>query len=260
VGSDNYGREIIRRFESMGLPSEEVQVDDSAPTGTAKVDVSANGLAQFTIQDNVAWDWIAPTAEAIAQAKSANAICFGSLAQRAATSRSTIQQLVAMTSPDALRVFDVNFRQHFYTRGVIEDSLGLASVLKLNEDELPTLGQMLNLSGGIESKVDQLAQMFNLQLIALTCGARGSLLYQRSGNRSTRWSKCQPARVNVVDTVGAGDSFTAALVLGLLRKMDLNEVHQIANDVAGYVCSQSGATPPMPVEFKRRLRSEDEQA
>lgn len=256
VGKDDYGREIIRRFHEMGLPETTVQIDDTVPTGTAKVALSGDGLAHFTIQENVAWDHIAVTREALVAASEAHAICFGSLAQRSEPSRNTIQQLVAKTPADALRVFDINLRQQFYSRGLIEQSLQLANVLKLNDDELPTLAEMFGLTGlpehQIKHQIEWLAHKFSLRLVALTRGANGSLLYQKDNNE-VRWSDCPSRPVKVVDTVGAGDSFTAAMVFGLLRKMDLNEINTIANEVARYVCSQPGATPALPIEFVRRF-------
>src|ERR1700738_3772259 len=254
VGKDDYGREIIRRFHEMGLQEIGVQVDETAPTGTAKVTLSGDGLAHFTIQENVAWDLIAATDEAVAVARRAAAICFGSLAQRCEPSRNTIQHLVAATPPDALRVFDINLRQQFYSRDVVEKSFRLANVLKLNDDELPRLADMFSLTGSTEDQIGQLAQTFSLRLVALTRGPNGSLLYQKDNdNNEVRWSDCPSRLVKVVDTVGAGDSFTAALVLGLLRKKDLDEINTIANEVARYVCSQPGATPALPTEFARRF-------
>jgi fructokinase len=258
VGKDDYGREIIRRFHEMGLPETTVQIDDTVPTGTAKVALSGDGLAHFTIQENVAWDHIAVTPEALVAASEAHATCFGSLAQRSGPSRNTIQQLVAETPADALRVFDINLRQQFYSRGLIEESLQLANVLKLNDDELPTLAEMFGLTGlpehQIKHQIEWLAHTFGLRLVALTRGANGSLLYQKDNdNNEVRWSDCPSRPVKVVDTVGAGDSFTAAMVLGLLRKMDLDEINIIANEVARYVCSQPGATPALPIEFARRF-------
>jgi fructokinase len=254
VGKDDYGREIIRRFREMGLPETTVQIDETVPTGTAKVALSGDGLAHFAIQENVAWDYIAVTDEAVAVARRADAICFGSLAQRCEPSRNTIQRLVAATPPDALRVFDINMRQQFYSRDVVEKSFRLANVLKLNDDELPRLANMFRLTGSTEDQIEQLAHTFSLRLVALTRGPNGSLLYQKDNdNNEARWSDCPSRPVKVVDTVGAGDSFTAALVLGLLRKMDLDEINSIANEVARYVCSQPGATPALPVEFARRF-------
>ncbi len=251
VGNDDYGREIICRCHGMGLPEADVQVDEFAPTGTAKVELSGDGLAHFTIQENVAWDRIAATAEALAAARAAHAICFGSLAQRCQPSRRTIQQLIAAAPADALRVFDINLRQHFYSHSSVEESLRSANVLKLNDDELPTVAEMFSLGGSAENQIQRLAETFILRVVALTRGPNGSLLYQKDPNNDVRWSDCRSRPVKVVDTVGAGDSFTAALVLGLLRKMDLDEINNIANEVARYVCSQAGATPTLPVEFAR---------
>jgi len=255
IGKDDLGREIIRRFEAMALPTGNVQVDEVAPTGTAKVSLSAEGLAHFTIQENVAWDSLAATSDALAAAGQADVICYGSLAQRNATSRSTIQRLISSASAHALRVFDINLRQNYYSRELVERSLELANVLKLNDDELPTVAAMFNLadrsgSHAIEHQIEELARRFGLLVVALTRGPRGSLLFQQG-----RWSDCQSRPVQVVDTVGAGDSFTAALILGLLKRMDLDEINGLANDVARYVCSQAGATPPMPPEFAERLRT-----
>jgi fructokinase len=218
----------------------------------------------------VAWDYLAATPEALAVASKANAICFGSLAQRCESSRAAIEQLVAATPPNALRVFDINLRQQFYSRDLIEKSLQLANVLKLNDDELPILAGMFSLTGSTEGQIEELAEVFSLRVVALTRGANGSLLYQEleeqgrlcgGGARPrsdgaeprhhTRWSDCASRPVQVVDTVGAGDSFTATLALGLLRQMDLDQLNTLANEVARYVCSHAGATPSLPVEFAK---------
>lgn len=250
VGKDDLGREILRRFRELGLPATPVQEDDAAPTGTAKVSLSGEGLAHFTIQDDVAWDYLAVTPEADEAARDADAICFGSLAQRKATSRKTIQELVSSTPRHALRVFDINLRQQYYSREVIEQSLRVANVLKLNDGELPALAKMFGLTGSNANQIESLAHRFEQRVVALTRGAKGSLLY-----REGRWSDCPSNPVAVVDTVGAGDSFTAALVLGLLHNLDLDEINSIANEVARYVCSQAGATPPMPAEFADKFRT-----
>lgn len=250
IGDDELGREIVRRFAEMALPADLVQVDLAAPTGTAKVNLSADGVAQFTIQENVAWDHLAVTPEALAVASHADAICFGTLAQRSGTSRSTIHELVAAAHSDALRVFDINLRQRYYSREGIEQSLRQSNVFKLNNDELRIVAEMFGLAGSGKYQIEQLAQKFNQQVVALTRGLRGSLLYKEG-----RWSECLSRPVEIKDTVGAGDSFTAALVLGLLHKMDLDEINAFANDVARYVCSRSGATPPMPTEFAERFQT-----
>jgi fructokinase len=257
VGSDDHGREIMRRFRDMGVKPDAVQIDERAPTGTARVTLSGAGLAHFTIQENVAWDFLAPSSDGVALAAQADAICFGSLGQRNEVSRNSIQKLVGAASAKALRIFDINLRQQFYSREVVERSLQLANVLKLNDDELPTVAGMFGLHGSIENQIRQLARAFDLHVVALTLGPNGSLLYQTQSNAAQpnngRWSNCRSRAVRVVDTVGAGDSFTAALVLGLLCKMDLDEINEIASDVARYVCSQAGATPTLPVEFASKF-------
>ena len=250
VGKDDLGQEILARFRELDLPATAVQEDDAAPTGTAKVNLSGDGLAHFTIQENVAWDYLAATPQAEAVSREADAICFGSLAQRSATSRKTIQQLVAATPGYALRVFDINLRQQYYSREVIEQSLQLANVLKLNDDELPVLAAIFGLPGSTRNQIEALAQRFRQQAVALTRGASGSLLY-----REGRWSDCGSRKVKVVDTVGAGDSFTAALVLGMLHNLDLDEINSVANEVARYVCSQAGATPAMPTAYADKFRT-----
>ena len=250
VGDDDNGREIIRRFRGMGLSDNAVQIDETAPTGTVKVEISGNGLAHFTVQQNVAWDCIAATEKALTAAREADAICFGSLAQRCEQSRSAIQQIVKTTSTESLRVFDINLRQKFYSRPVIEESLQFSNVLKLNDDELPVLAEMFELTGPTESLLERLAKTFDLQLVALTRGPKGSLLYQNRSDKGC-WSDCASRPVKVVDTVGAGDSFTAALVMGLLSKMDLDEINSIANEVARFVCSQAGGTPTLPAKFAK---------
>ncbi len=253
VGDDDRGREIIRRFREMGIRSVAIQVDEKAPTGTATVKLSGDGLAHFTIQENAAWDCMEATNEAIGLAASADAICFGSLTQRSETSRRAVEQIVSAAARKSLRVFDINLRQHFYSREVIERSLQLANVVKLNDDELPTVAEMLALEGSTENQLKSLASQFDLQLVALTRGPNGSLLYRRLTDDEGNWSDCASTPVKVVDTVGAGDSFTAAMVLGLLRKMSLDEINSIANQVACYVCSQAGATPALPPEFAHKF-------
>ncbi len=274
IGSDDYGREVIRRFQEMRLPDSALQRDEAAPTGTARVELSGDGLPHFTIRENVAWDCLAATEEALAVARTTDAICFGSLAQRSEPSRGTIQQLVGSTPAGAWRIFDINLRQQYYSRVVVEESLQLANVLKLNDDELPILAEMFSLTGSPRHEIQQLAEAFSLRLVALTRGVNGSLLYQNQKCKEperlhgggdpprqdgadprhhTIWSDCATQPVKVVDTVGAGDSFTAALVLGLLHKMDLDEINSIANEVARYVCSQAGATPSLPPEFANRF-------
>ncbi|MGA2248173.1 MAG: carbohydrate kinase [Verrucomicrobiota bacterium] len=248
VGQDDFGRAILRRFEEQEIGDGTVQVDDQALTGTVTVTLSADGIPAYVIHENVAWDRLAVTPAALKAIRLADAVCFGSLAQRGEVSRATIQRLVAAASAQSLRVFDINLRQKYYSLEVIEESLRLANVLKLNDGELPFLAGLFGLEGTTQNQVESLAKKFSLQLVALTRGPAGSLLFQ-----SGQWSDCPSVPIKVVDTVGAGDAFTAALVTGLLRKMPLDEINSLADEVARHVCSCAGATPPLPKEFAERF-------
>ncbi len=248
IGVDRFGRDILERFKAMDLPMGTVQLDEEVPTGTVTVTLNGNGVPHFIIHENVAWDRLEITETALDAVSQANAVCFGTLAQRRSVSRITIQKLVGASPASALRVFDINLRQQFYSREVIEQSLVLANVVKLNDAELPILAEMFQLGSNPQHQMEKLARDFDLRLVALTRGPNGSLLY-----RPGRWSKQAPPPVQVVDTVGAGDSFTAALVMGLLADMDLDAVHAAAAEVAGYVCSQPGATPALPPQFSKKF-------
>jgi fructokinase len=244
VGDDELGRDILQLFEKRGIADGTVQVDDAAPTGTVTVALSEKGIPNYIIHENVAWDRLAVTQPALKAIREADAICFGSLAQRGEISRAAIQRMVSAAPANSLRVFDINLRQNYFSREVIEQSLRLANVLKLNDGELPILAGMFKLSGSSQQQIEQLAEKFALQVIALTRGPAGSLLF-----RSGQWSDNPSVPIKIVDTIGAGDSFTAGLVLGLLQKMDLDEINSLADEVARYVCSCVGATPPLPGKF-----------
>lgn len=244
VGPDKLGYDIRQDLARMGLPADLMQVDESAPTGTVTVDVDGDGIPRFVIRENVAWDYLRPSQAALKAVATADAVCFGTLAQRGEPSRSTIRALLRQAPSSSLRVLDINLRQNFYSREVVEQSLGLANVLKLNDAELPMLAAMFNLSGDTREQIGSLANRFELSLVGLTRGPQGSLLYE-----SGRWSECRAHPIRVKDTVGAGDAFTAALVMGLLQKLDLDRINVAANEVAQFVCSCSGATPPLPDEL-----------
>lgn len=241
VGNDPLGREIQARLADLGLSTAHIQVDDSAPTGTVEVKLTGNGVPQYVIRQNVAWDRIEVRDATLAAVRHADAVCFGSLAQRDATSRGAIQSLVSATPAAALRIFDINLRQDFYSARVIEDSLRLANVLKISDSELPVLAGILGLGDSTARQVETVARRFNLRLVALTRGPEGGLLFSDG-----RWSDQRAQPVDARDTVGAGDSFTAALTVGLLGGMGLDEMNQFANEVAGYVCTCVGATPQLP--------------
>ena len=249
IGNDALGTEILQRLEQAGVESGAVQVDEEAPTGTVTVELSAEGVPNFTIHENVAWDRLEVTPRALDEIRAADAICFGSLAQRSESARIAVQKLVASAPAEALRIFDINLRQHYYSQEVIESSLRLAHVLKLNDVELPILAGMFNLAGTTREQIKRLSDQFDLQVIALTRGGEGSMLYQQG-----EWSDQPSEPVEIADTVGAGDAFTAALVLGLLHRLELGKINTLAGEVARYVCSCAGATPPLPKHFRDRLK------
>lgn len=245
VGDDGNGREILQRLAAQGQSTALIGCDRARPTGTVSVTLSGEGQPHYTIHEGVAWDAIEVEAQATTAAAGADAVCFGSLAQRAPASRAAVQTLVAASAPDALRVFDINLRQAFFSREVIESSLALANVLKLNDAELPVLAEMCALHGDVRAQLAALAQHFALRVIALTCGAHGSLLLADGA-----WSEHPGVPVKVRDTIGAGDAFTAALVLGLLAGWPLDALHHRANEVAAFVCSATGPTPALPERFQ----------
>jgi fructokinase len=249
VGADALGREILDRLWELRLPTTRVQVDRDAPTGTVSVEMLANGGHKFTIHENVAWDRMEASASVLEQAGTADAICFGTLAQRRPTSRAAIQAIASATPETALRIFDVNLRQDFYSRLVIEQSLKIANVLKINDEELPIVADLLGLRGSTDDWIAALADTYSLQMVALTRGAEGSLLY------SDGWtSQSAGKKVDVVDTIGAGDAFTAALAMGRLAGWDLEEINEHANAIAAFVCTRPGATPSLPSKLKAPFR------
>jgi fructokinase len=245
VGKDALGQEIALRLQARGMSTNLLGIDDALPTGTVSVTLAGDGQPHYIIHEHVAWDAIAATPAAEMAAREAAAVCFGSLAQRSPTSCSAVQGLVAASSREALRVFDINLRQAFYSRAVIETSLGLATVLKLNDTELPVLAEMLGLGGDTRSQLAALARQFDLRAIAFTRGADGSCLLV-----GHEWSDHPGVPTTVADTIGAGDSFTAAFVLGLLDLWPVPALHQRASEVAAFVCSQPGPTPPLPDSFR----------
>ncbi|WP_020473979.1 carbohydrate kinase family protein [Zavarzinella formosa] len=250
VGQDDLGREVLARFAAKGFPPETIQQDNNAPTGTVSVEVDAGGQPKYTIHADVAWDHLQADESAGQAVAKADAICFGSLGQRSALARSSIQTLVKSARPETLRVFDVNLRPPFWTREVVEQSIRLADVLKLNDQELPILAGLFGISGDEREQVTGLAGRFHLKLVALTRGAGGSLLLAEE-----RWSEHPGFPVTVRDAVGAGDSFTATLVVGWLRHHDLDDINRMANEVAAYVCTQPGATPDLPERLTARFQT-----
>jgi fructokinase len=240
LGDDSLGAELLAHLKKVGLNTEGVEVDLSAPTGTVSVSLDSGGKPNFIIHEHVAWDCIEPGAGVLERVARADAVCFGTLAQRCARSRMSVQAILRAAPRGALRVFDINLRQHFWSQDMILESLELADVLKLNDDELPVVAGVLGLVGDESEQVWELARRFDLKAVALTRGADGSSLWI-GGRMLSRAA----GRVRVADTVGAGDSYTAALVLGLLAGKAPERILEEAHRIAEYVCARPGAMPPM---------------
>lgn len=244
VGDDDLGRGVMTHLETLGIDRSHVAIDPQHPTGTAGVVLDAAGNSTFTITEGVAWDHIVLQADMPQLAVQADAVCVGSLAQRGAVSRSTIQAFLAATRPDCLRIYDVNLRQHYYSREILHRTLGACQVVKLNDQEWPVVARLLDLSEDLRSGAAAMLQRYDLRLVAVTCGANGSVLCDAAGLHEHSGSD-----VTVVDTIGAGDAFTAALIVGLLRGLPIDTVHALAARTAAFVCTQAGATPRLPAEL-----------
>lgn len=243
VGDDELGREALSLLVQRGLNIDAVSVDPDRPTGTVDARVDASGVASYVFPDDVAWDFLVPDENSLALAARADAVCFGTLAQRSATSRETIRQFLARAG-GALKVFDINLRQDFYTPEIIVGSLDLADALKINDDELRVVTSLFGLPSDERGALRALMERYSLRLAVLTRGAAGSLILSPDGE-----SDLAGGPVAVADTIGAGDSFTAALVVGYLAGRSLDEINRFAARVAAYVCSRAGGMPDMLEEF-----------
>lgn len=240
VGNDADGKDLLNNLAILGLNAKLIQ-KNSFPTGTVSVSINGQGQPNYTIHQGVAWDNINFDDAIKIVANKLDAVCFGSLAQRNPVSAAAIQQLLINVKSGCLKVFDINLRQHFFSKEIIEKSLQLADILKLNDEELPVLSGFLGLNGNIENQLKQLINLYDLQFVVYTMGAKGSLVL--SGNEQ---SMVEAPQVKVTDTVGAGDSFTAVFTTGILLGVPFAEAHRQANQVAAFVCTQKGACPVLP--------------
>jgi fructokinase len=239
VGEDSHGIDALRRMEELGLDIDHVQTDREHPTGTVKVDLDNGGQAQFEIAQPVAWDFLHWTLDWENLAQKSDAVCFGSLAQRSETSRKTIRKFLATTSPEAVKVFDVNLRQSYYSRDILAESMKLANIVKLNEEELPKIMRLYEFPHKDErSSAQRLMREFDLEIVCVTRGGKGSLLL-----RSDEFNEHRGFKVRVADTVGSGDAFTAGLVHEYLHGASLNLMNEVANLVGAWVASEVGAMP-----------------
>jgi len=242
VGNDELGQKAVVEMQKRRVRTDLLQIS-THPTGTVTVSLDELRNAQYEFASDTAWDNLHWTPELGRMAQQTQVVCFGTLGQRSEISRGTIQRFVSETAPDALRIFDVNLRQEFYSREVIDESLQLANVLKLNDEELETVAPSDDKD--IPARLEKLRAAHDLKLVVYTRGSEGALLVSADGNVDY-----EGAPVIVHDTVGAGDAYTAVVALGLLRGKQLHDIAGHASHVAGYVCTQSGATPELPDNLK----------
>jgi len=239
VGEDSLGLDALRRLEELGLDIDHVQTGRDHPTGTVKVELEGNGQARFEIANPVAWDFLEWTLDWQRLAETVDAVCFGSLAQRSEQSRNTIRQFLAATTANAVIVFDVNLRQSYYSLEVLSESMRLADIVKLNEDELPKIMSLMKIPHKDElSSARRLLRVYDLEIVCVTRGGRGSLLL-----RGEDVSEHPGFKVRVADTVGSGDAFTAGLVHEYLHGASLGLMNEVANLVGAWVASEVGAMP-----------------
>ena len=236
VGGDSLGRETLSEMRRLSIPADFVQVLAAYPTGRVNVSVDANGLASYEICSPSAWDFIEASPQACEFLRGADAFVFGSLAQRSEFSRAALRSLIALLPESCLKVFDVNLRQNFYSGEVLEKSMELSNIVKLNDEELAVISEIFGISGGESDMAESMFKLFNLDYLVLTLGSRGHLIVSKDGILERG---AEPAKL--VDTVGAGDSFTATFLSLILDSKSLREASDAAAKMAAKVCSQKGA-------------------
>lgn len=248
VGDDKLGNEILDNFRSKGLNVLIDKVD--YPTGIVQVQLDHEGVPCYDIKENVAWDNIPFTSSLEELAGQTRAVCFGSLAQRNVVSRQTIHAFLdAMPADEGIyKIFDINLRQGFYTKDILCRSMQQCNILKINDEELVAVSRMFGYPGiDLQDKCWILLAKYNLKMLILTCGVNGSYVFT-PGNVSF----VQTPKVEVADTVGAGDSFTAAFIAALLNGKTISVAHELAVNVSAYVCTRNGAMPQLPEHLIRR--------
>lgn len=239
VGKDLLGDETLRSFDVKHLAYIMPRVD--YPTGTVQVSVDAAGIPSYEIKQRVAWDHIPFTEEMENVAHHCRAVCFGSLAQRSEESRNAILNFLDSVPKNCLKIFDINIRQNFYSKEVIEESFNRCDILKINDEEIIVVAKMLGYDGlGMEEVCCQLQKKYSIDIVVLTCGVNGSYVFS-SGKKSFM----DTPKVKVIDTVGAGDSFTGSFCAAILKGKSIEEAHALAVKVSAFVCTKSGAMPDM---------------
>ena len=249
IGDDKLGNEILENFDSKKLNYLIEKVP--YPTGTVQVELDPNGVPMYDIKEGVAWDNIPFTPALEELARNTRSVCFGSLAQRSVVSRETINRFFD-TMPDGegqCKIFDVNLRQGFYTKEILCNSMKKCNILKINDEELVTVSRMFGYPGiDLQDKCWILLAKYNLKMLILTCGVNGSYVFTPG-----EISFVETPKVEVADTVGAGDSFTATFVAAVLKGKSVAEAHKLAVEVSAYVCTQNGAMPELPARLREQL-------
>ena len=244
IGKDELGEEALHILDEKKLKYVLPRVD--YPTGTVQVELDAEGVPTYDIKQGVAWDNIPFTDDIKEIAVNCGAVCWGSLAQRSESSRQTIYNFLDHTPENCLKIFDINLRQNFYNKDIICESLKRCNILKINDEELVTIGRLFGYPGlDIENKCWLILGKYNLDMLVLTCGVNGSYVFA-PGSMSFQ----ETPKVEVADTVGAGDSFTGTLCASILKGKSIAEAHKRAVEVSAYVCTQAGAMPKLPGEYK----------
>jgi fructokinase len=255
VGHDRLGQEALWHLKSNGLNINHVQRDAQHPTGTVKVEVDARGQAEYKFVESVAWDFMEFSEDWISLARSTQAVCFGTLAQRCAVSRATIKAFLTAMPSFAIGIFDVNLRQSYFSSELLRDSARFAKVLKLNDEEFPRFLDLMQCPLKNSERTDcaaarWLCKEFDVQLVCITRGPNGSLLVTSSSQ-----DEHPGFRVKIADTVGAGDAFTATMVHHALRGSSLAAINVAANRMGAWVASQEGAMPPADPEILKEVRA-----
>lgn len=248
VGNDTSGNEIKSILKQKNILSI-FQTDPAHPTGRVSVKTDKNGSPEYIIHENCAWDFISNLSEADHLKNRIDAICYGSLSQRNNVSAFSIQKYITSIHKKCLKIFDINLRQKYYTPQNISKLLDMANILKLNQEELDIISKMFLSSNEESMCLKELKSMFSLDFIILTKGEDGSLIFKNDDEKSVY--KNNP--VNVKDSVGAGDSYTAAAAIGFLNGYSLDKTNKIASSIAAYVCTQKGATPTIPKNILQSL-------
>ncbi|MBO7045102.1 MAG: carbohydrate kinase [Prevotella sp.] len=246
LGEDELAEETIDALKEHNLNYLMPRVP--YPTGTVQVTLAEGGIPTYDIKEGVAWDNIPYTDEMAEIAKHARAVCFGSLAQRNSVSRENIRQFLADTPSDCLKICDINLRQQFYSKEILEDSFKLCNILKINDEELVVVNRMFGYDGlDMRQTCEKMVQDYGLKMLVLTCGTNGSYVFTDDGLTSFQ----DTPKVTVADTVGAGDSFTGSFCACIINGKPVQEAHKIAVKVSAFVCTQNGAMPIVPEELKQ---------